>query len=203
MKEDYKVLNLTPDATDEEVESSYKALKEKYSSERFLEGEVGNEAAKNLTKLENAYQEIMNERAKTKKQGEETVQDFSAVEEAIRSGDIALAQEKLDDFADRTAEWHYLQSVVFYKKNWMSESKKQLEIAVNMDPANTKYSDALTKLRQKMEYNDRQFQSGYAQGPQGAGAGQQQNRQMGATDSCCNFCTCGCLTDLLCSMCCR
>lgn len=202
MKDDYKVLNLTPEATDEEIEASYKALKEKYSSERFLEGEAGNEAAKNLTKLENAYQEIMGERAKTKKQGEERVQDFSEVENFIRNGDIASAQSKLDDFSDRTAEWHYLQSVVFYKKNWMSESKKQLEIAVNMDPANTKYSDALTKLRQKMDYNDRQYQSGYAQGQQGAGQ-QYENRQMGAADSCCNFCTCWCLTDMLCSMCCR
>ena len=121
----------------------------------------------------------------------------------LKAGELDKAQSVLDAFDERGAEWHYLQAVIFYKKNWMSESKKQLEIAVNMDPANTKYSDALTKLRQKMEYNDRQFQSGYAQGPQGAGAGQQQNRQMGATDSCCNFCTCWCLTDLLCSMCCR
>ena len=59
MKEYYKILGLSPSASDDEIEFEYKRLKEKYSRERFCEGEVGNEAAKNLTKLETAYNEIM------------------------------------------------------------------------------------------------------------------------------------------------
>ena len=49
-------------------------------------------------------------------------------------------------FDERNAEWHYLQSVVFNKKNWINESKKQLEIAVDMAPNVQKYKDALTKM---------------------------------------------------------
>ena len=201
MKEYYKALGLTEEASIEEIEKAYSTLKEKYSRERFYEGEVGNEAARKLTLIENAYQEIMAACKTIKENGNEKTQDFSEVENCIRNGDISGAQQKLDDYSDRTAEWHYLQSVVFYKKNWMSESKKQLEIAVNMEPSNTKYSDALTKLKQKMEYNDRQYQSGYAQGPQGAP--QYENRQMGGADSCLNFCAAWCCMDMLCSICCR
>ena len=44
-----------------------------------------------------------------------------------------------------------MQSVIFYKKNWVNESKKQLEIAINMEPHNNKYSEAYSKLKQKIE----------------------------------------------------
>ena len=58
MQEYYKILGLTEDATDAEVEAKYKELKEKYSRERFYEGEIGNVAASKLGKVEEAYEEI-------------------------------------------------------------------------------------------------------------------------------------------------
>ena len=58
MQEYYKILGLSENATDEEIDAQYEKLKERYSRERFYEGEIGNEAARNLTKLETAYTEI-------------------------------------------------------------------------------------------------------------------------------------------------
>lgn len=200
MQEYYKILNLPQDASIEEIEKAYQALKDKYSKERFYEGEIGNEAARQLTKVETAYSEIMASR-KNANSKSETVNDFSEVESLIKKGDISAAQEKLDNCVDRNAEWHYLQSVVFYKKNWINESKKQLEIALSMDPHNVKYSDSLTKLKQKIEFNDRQFHSANS-----TSYGEQDvNRQMGGTDSngCLTFCATWCCMDMLCSMCCR
>lgn len=200
MQEYYKILNLPQDASIEEIEKAYQALKDKYSKERFYEGEIGNEAARQLTKVETAYSEIMASR-KNANSKSETVNDFSEIESLIKKGDISAAQEKLDNCVDRNAEWHYLQSVVFYKKNWINESKKQLEIALSMDPHNVKYSDSLTKLKQKIEFNDRQFHSANS-----TSYGEQDvNRQMGGTDSngCLTFCATWCCMDMLCSMCCR
>ena len=48
----YKVLNLTKNATDDEIKSSYETLKARYKAERFEEGEIGNEAARKLTEIE-------------------------------------------------------------------------------------------------------------------------------------------------------
>lgn len=200
MQEYFKILGLTPDATDEQIEEAYQTLKNRYSFDRFLEGEKGNEAARNLTKLETAYHEIKASRA-AKINGEQSFsEEFSDVESLIKKGNIALAQAKLDDIINRNAEWHYLQSVIFYKKNWINECKKQLEIALNMEPHNVKYSDSYTKLKQKIEYNDKQFQAG------NAGAGQQSaNRQMGGTDTngCMDFCLTWCCMNMLCNMCCN
>ncbi len=203
MQEYYKILNITQDATEEEIENAYNTLKEKYSKERFYEGEIGNEAARKLTKLETAYQEIMASR-KVKDSNGEKKYDFSEVEDLIKKGDISSAQTMLDDIYDRNAEWHYLQSVIFYKKNWINESKKQLEIAVNMEPHNVKYSENYAKLKQKIEFNDRQFRSGNANYSQ-AENNDYSNRQMGGSDmnNCLSFCATWCCVDMLCSICCR
>ncbi len=202
MKKFYEVLGVSPDATIEEVESAYKTLKEKYSRERFYEGEVGNNAARQLTKIETAYHEILVSRTETVNQDGSKWVDYSDIELLIKNGDITGAQAKLDDVTNRNAEWHYLQSVVFYKKNWMNESKKQLEIALSLEPNNVKYSDDYAKLKKKMEYNESQFKSGNM----GANAYNDDvnNRQMGGSgiDSCLSFCATWCCVNTMCNMCC-
>lgn len=201
MQEYYKILGVSESATDEEIDAKYSQLKDKYSRERFYEGEIGNDAAKNLTKLETAYAEIKRERGNKVNESGTTV-NYSEVEKLIKEGKINDAQSRLDDVSDRDAEWHYLQSVIFYKKNWINDSKKQLEIALNMEPHNQKYSDAYAKLKQKMSYNESQFHSGNAQGGAYAGG---DNRQMGGSsmNDCFTFCATWCCMDLMCSMCCR
>ncbi len=150
--ENYQILQVSENATDEEIKESYRALKQKYNEERWLEGEAGTQAARMLEKLDAAYEEIMTERREQRKNTDGN-NAFEEVAELIRKGDVTGAQRKLDSFNERNAEWHYLQSVVFYKKNWMNESKKQLEIAIQMDGSNSKYRDAYEKLKARADYN--------------------------------------------------
>lgn len=72
------------------------------------------------------------------------------MEELIKNGDIQEAQRVLDGFNERGGYWHYLQSVVFYRKNWINESKKQLEIAIQLEPDNAKYKETYRKLNEKI-----------------------------------------------------
>lgn len=151
----YELLGLNESATDEEITARYEELKKKYSEERFLEGEAGNEAARMLNRIDVAYQEIMSARGESRSR-EDAGSAYAKVDELIRAGNLSEAQSVLDAFNERPAEWHYLQSVIFYKKKWMNESKKQLEIAIQMDGENTKYRTAYNKLKEKIEFDKKQ-----------------------------------------------
>jgi len=153
-RDDYKILGVDENATDEEIKEAYSNLKKKYNEDRWLDGEAGNEAARMLGKLDAAYTEIIAERRERERNtdGQSAYEEVSAL---LKAGDLSAAQQKLDAFNERGAEWHYLQAVVFYKKNWSNESKKQLEIAVQMDPENKKYREAYGKLNAKNDYENR------------------------------------------------
>lgn len=211
-KQSYELLGISETATDEEVTARYQELKKKYSEDRFLEGEAGNEAARMLNKIDVAYNEIMSERKETRGK-EDNSSSYAKVDAYIREGKIAEAQAVLDEFNERPAEWHYLQSVVFYKKNWITESKKQLEIAIQMDSSNEKYRTAYNKLKEKIDYDKKQAdaahgQGGYAQGTYSQGEGapdydtQQQQMGGGFCEQCATCCACNMLFNCCMNACC-
>lgn len=205
-----ELLGLTEGATLEEVEEAYAAMRAKLLEDRFLDGEAGNEAAKKLTKIQVAYDELLTEFAEFGK-GEGDAGDgsaYSRVEELIKSGDLNEAQRVLDTFNERGAQWHYLQSVVFYRKNWINESKKQLEIAMRLDGENSKYREAYEKLKEKIAY-DASKQNANGDG-QGAYRGQDMNNtysdnQMGGSfcASCVECCALNACLNCLCNGCCH
>lgn len=180
----YEILQISESASDEEIREQYQSLKKKYSEERWQEGEAGTQAARMLEKIDAAYEEIMRERREAKMNTDGT-DAFEEVAKLIREGNISEAQQKLDSFNERNAEWHYLQSVVFYRKSWINESKKQLEIAMQMDASNAKYRDAYEKLRARAEYTQ---QTGGATGtnPNPVGGDEQMGGNFCA--NCASFC---------------
>ena len=201
----YKILNLTEKATDEEVKLAYETLTEKYKAERFEEGEVGNNAAKKLTEIKVAYDAIMDSRVQ-QFTTESTGALFLEVETALKKGDVTSAQQKLDAFDERNAEWHYLQSVVFYKKNWLNESKKQLEIAVSMEPNVAKYTEALAKMNEAVNRaNANAYTSGSTYGTTGATTSTNpfsEEQQLGGgscIEWCCQMAACNMLLNCCCN----
>ena len=203
-REYYDLLGLNEDATDEEIKNRYGELKKKYNEDRWLDGEAGNEAARMLNKLDAAYAEIMSARREQSK-NTDGKSAYEEIAELLKSDKLSEAQTRLDEFNERGAEWHYLQAVVFYKKNWSNESKKQLEIAMQMDPGNKKYQEAYGKLNAK---NDCSRQSAQAQqdpyAPNNGAPVDVDNEQMGGNActqciSCCYTYLCvNCLFNLCC-----
>ncbi len=200
MKEYYKLLGLDENATEGEITERYFALKTKYNEERWLDGEAGNEAARMLTKLETAYKEILASR-KEKSQNTEGKSAYEEITELLKSDKISEAQSKLDDCNERGAEWHYLQAVVFYKKNWSNDSKKQLEIAMQMDPNNAKYRAAYDKMNAKNEYQKQQAQA-ERQNPYGNEPLPDEQMGGNACSNCVSCCYTYLCVDCLFSLCC-
>lgn len=149
----YQLMGCDSSVSDDELYSAYLQLRTKYQNDRFLEGEAGNEAARKLTELNAAYQELVEYRKSNVVGNNGKTHAFDDIDSLIKSGKIDEAQAALDNFNERNAEWHYLQSVVFYKKNWVNESKKQLEIAMQMDPSVEKYKNSYDKLCKQMNFN--------------------------------------------------
>lgn len=58
------------------------------------------------------------------------------------------ALDLLESIEDKDAEWHYLGSRIYLAKNWTDESRKQLEIAIELVPDNKQYRRELAELRQ-------------------------------------------------------
>ncbi|MDE7083425.1 MAG: phage protease [Clostridia bacterium] len=207
-KKNLELFGLEEGATLEEIKASYDALREKYLEDRFKDGEVGNEAAKMLTKIDVAYAELESELKESNSSDGGDL--YEKVEAYLKDGNFTEAQHVLDSFNERGGRWHYLQSVVFYRKNWINESKKQLEIAIQLEPENAKYKETYRKLNEKINYD---AQSGaQSQGTNSNGAYQGQTMdsqpsegQMGGSfcASCIECCYLNMCLNCLCNGCCR
>jgi len=206
-KKNLELLGLEEGATPEEIKSAYETLRAKYLEDRFKDGEVGNEAAKMLTKIEVAYSELESELKESNTSDGGDL--FEKVEQYLKDGNTTEAQHVLDSFNERGGRWHYLQSVVFYRKNWINESKKQLEIAIQLEPENAKYKEAYRKLNDKIN-SDAQGNAQSQGGQQSTYQGQTMDSQPSDSQMGGNFCA-NCIEccyinmciNCLCNSCCR
>lgn len=209
MKDPYKVLGLDKNSDPELIKAKYHELHDLYSEQRFRSGAEGNEGARKLQELEEAWVLISSDLQ------HDTISDnptgnLSKVDELIRAGKYDEAQDMLDSIQNRNGEWHYMQSIIFYKREWLTDSKTQLEMALREDPGNAKYRASLDKLnlamgggqsqnsQQNQSQNQNQNQSGgqYNQQPYNDYGGQQQTMSDCLSTCCCAYC----LTDCLCNM---
>ena len=201
----YEIIGCSPEVTDDELYSAYLALRNKYQNDRFLEGEAGNEAARKLTELNEAYSDLVEYR-KNAAAGSTAAPGFAEVDALIKAGKIDEAQAALDKFDERNAEWHYLQSVVFYKKNWANESKKQLEIAMAMDGMTEKYKTAYDKLCKQLSFNESAKKEKGEYDKSGSGrfgeSGYEEPSDMMGGDSCMEFCCRSMICSALLNCCC-
>ncbi len=208
MKDPYAVLGLDRDSDPETLKAKYQELHDLYSEQRFKAGEEGNEGARKLQELEEAWVLIssnIDREQKTVKFGG----DYGQVDELIRDGKYNEAQDILDSITERKGEWHYMQAIVFYKREWLTEARTQLEMALQDDPGNSKYRSSLDKLNMTINGNGNVFGNNvppqnnnpYNNGPYDNG-GNVPPQQAPGTDmaNCLSSCCCAyCLTDCLCS----
>jgi hypothetical protein len=173
-------------------------------TERRAEGFKGEAKSKPEFKSE-ATKERVSETVKPEEKADSSsAKDYSDVDKLIKAGRIDDAQQALDQYEERHAEWHYLQAVIYYKKNWGNECKKQMEIALMKDPANAKYKDSYDKLCKEMEFKSKSFTSGNEanQNEQPKYEYTTEEKQLGGNDcmnSCCECLACNMLLNCCCN----
>lgn len=161
----FEILGLPSTATRDEVKNKYNELRKQYLEDRFKPGDEGERAAEKLQELDVAYRDAMDaidereQRANRAANADNATSDngatddYESIRQQIKDNKLDEAQDALDQIIDRTAEWHYLQSILFYKRNWFLESKKQLEMACQMEPNNKRYKQSLDKLTKILASN--------------------------------------------------
>lgn len=207
MKDPYAVLGLDRNADPELLKAKYKELHELYSEQRFKSGEEGNEGARKLQELEEAWV-VVSANIEKDEGSARFGGDYGQIDALIRAGKYNEAQDMLDSISERKGEWHYMQAIVFYKREWLTEAKSQLEMALQDDPGNEKYRSSLDKLnmtlnggtssKQNANPTSQQASNGGAYGDYQSGGNPQQQADNMA--NCLSTCCCAyCLTDCLCS----
>lgn len=196
----FVILGISENSTQQEIQEAYDRLHKKYAEERFLEGEEGAEAAKMYTKVEIAYRDAM-DYIHNKSFGEDSTEFFSEnfddVMACLKRGDTSEAQKLLDNMTNRGAEWHFWQAAVYHRKNWFDESRTQLKIALELEPNNKKYKDALDKLEQQQNAKN-PFNEKNAQAPNNRSYAGQDNMNVGGCCDCCSSLICA---DCCCELC--
>ena len=179
MKDPYSVLGVSKNATNDEIKEAYHALARKYHPDNYGDDNPLKELAnEKMQEVNTAYDQIQRERAgggAYKGEGTYYGNDggtgsSSGVYYEIRK-DInakrfrdAEAQLAAVPAAERTAEWHYLNSVLLMRRGAVNDAMRELEIACSMDPSNMEYRAAFNQLERQRRTG------GYrAPGPMGAG----------------------------------
>ena len=198
MKDPYSILGVSKDATDEEVKAAYHDLARKYHPDNYDESNPLKDLAKEkMQEVNEAYDRICDERKKKKKSGGEKTESshggdglYYRVRTLINDRNFKAAEVELSGVpvADRTAEWHYLASVLLMHRNRVNDAMRELEIACTMDPGNEEYQ------RAKEMFNN--TAGGYSGAYySGAGYSNSHGRRSSADDAC------NCCTNLVCLDC--
>ncbi len=210
MKDPYSILGVSPQASDKEVKDAYRALARKYHPDNYGDDNPLKDLAnEKMQEINAAYDEIQKLRQSAKSSGGSygsysggsysndytysgsTTGIYAEIRRAINAHRFSEAERTLAGIpmSERTAEWHYLTSVVLMRRGSVNDAMRELEIACNMDPGNMEYQ----KAKEMFNTGARGYGSTYY-----GGAGNTYYRRRSSTDDACDCCANLICLDCLC-----
>lgn len=155
----YKVLGVSPSASDEEVKSAYRQLAKKYHPDRYRGHDLQDLASEKLKQINEAYDIIQKERQSghyagsgsssysgstsyAGSSGYSGSSQFAEVRRAMQMGDLTRADSLLDSMSNHNGEWHYWKGMVLLRKGWYDGARQHFGTACTMDPGNMEYANA-------------------------------------------------------------
>ena len=157
MTDPYKVLGISPGASDDEVKEAYRRLARKYHPDNYVNNPLSDLATEKMKEINEAYDEIQRQRTGSASAGgcrrgsASGSSRFAVIRRLINLNRLGDAEELLDGIAagQRNAEWNYLKGIVNYRKGWLDNAVTYLSNACNMEPGNMEYRSTLNRLLQQ------------------------------------------------------
>ncbi len=171
MRDPYEVLGVSPDASDDEIKRTYRDLARKYHPDNYQNNPLADLAEEKMKEINEAYDAITKARAgggssyggggaaqsgysygygsnsgyqqQSRNSGSSV---FAQVRGAINSNDLDGA-ERLLQGVSRNGEWYFLMGSIAYRRGWLDEARQNYQIAVQMDPGNMEYRQALGMMQ--------------------------------------------------------
>lgn len=153
----YKVLGVSPDASDEEIKRAYRRLAKKYHPDLNPGDE---EAARKMQEVNTAYEQIKNpEKAapsggydpfggyyQRQSTGDDQYQQAAA--QYLRFGRYQEALNALQNASERNARWYYLSALANDGLGNSVMALEHIRRAVSMEPDNLQYLQVLQQIEQ-------------------------------------------------------
>ncbi len=161
MRDPYSVLGVSPNASDEEVKKAYRELARKYHPDNYQNNPLADLAEEKMKEINEAYDTITKQRSggggyqSSQSYGGGYQQSYSSannstyarVRSMINGGDLAGAERLLFEVNQRDGEWYFLSGSIAYRKGWMDEAMQNYSRAVQMEPNNMEYRQALAIMQ--------------------------------------------------------
>ncbi len=217
MTDPYKVLGVSPNATDDEIKKAYRELARKYHPDKYRDSELADIASEKMKEINSAYEEIQairknggSSRSNTGGYGNSYQNGYQGgsygntsrktsspkyenLRRMINEGRIDEAEKILLDTheGDRGAEWNFLYGTVLIKKKKFVDAQRYFDIACSIDPYNREYRSAREALRRHANGYD----GGYRQETY-------ESSNSGCLGACCQQLACMVCLSSLCNCCC-
>ncbi len=162
MRDPYSVLGVNQNASDDEIKRAYRDLARKYHPDNYQNNPLADLAEEKMKEINEAYDAITKMRSSGSGGGYSSASSgsgyqqqytqsgsavYAQVRNAINMGNLAQAEQLLRSAPSRDGEWYFLTGSIAYRKGWLDEAQQNYQMAVQMDPTNMEYRQALNMMQ--------------------------------------------------------
>lgn len=162
MRDPYSVLGVSQNASDEEVKKAYRELARKYHPDNYQNNPLADLAEEKMKEINEAYDTITKQRSGGysgsssgsygggygyRQSYASSNPAYARVRNLINAGDLNQAEQVLYEVGQKDGEWYFLSGSIAYRKGWLDEAMQNYTRAVQLEPNNMEYRQALNLMQ--------------------------------------------------------
>jgi molecular chaperone DnaJ len=172
----YKVLEISPNASNDEIKRAYHELSRKYHPDSYINNPLAGLAEEKFKEVQEAYEQIMQERengnhsnssynsygqSSYSQNSQEDDLEMNAVGNYINARQYREALNALNGISNRNARWFYYSAIANAGTGNNLTASQHAQQAVNMEPGNREYANFLNQFQwQNQRYQNTRYNSG-------------------------------------------